>query len=316
MSTRLFFATDIHGSETCFLKFFNAASFYDAQVLVMGGDITGKMVVPIIKGPRGRARATFLGRKRRLRSQADIDRLSKLISRSGGYPLVCSQEEYDEIYADEERRDEVFNSLMRAQLVRLLDRAEAKLSESGVRCYITPGNDDRFIVDQVFEGREWVINPEGKIVEIDEHHEMISTGFSNITPWHCPRDIPEEALWDKIAQMADELQDPGQAIFSLHCPPFGTSIDEAPELDENLQPVLVAGNIHMVPVGSTAVRRAIEEYQPLAGLHGHIHESRGRAVIGSTPCFNPGSQYQDGYLRGLILDLGPDGIEGYHFTSG
>ena len=36
----IFFSSDVHGSEKCWMKFVNAAKFYGAQALVMGGDIT------------------------------------------------------------------------------------------------------------------------------------------------------------------------------------------------------------------------------------------------------------------------------------
>jgi Icc-related predicted phosphoesterase len=68
-------------------------------------------------------------------------------------------------------------------------------------------------------------------------------------------------------------------------------------------------------VGSKAVRRAIETYQPILSLHGHIHESRGVATIGRTVCINPGSEYPDGVLRGAIVDFDRDGVKSYVLTS-
>ena len=59
----------------------------------------------------------------------------------------------------------------------------------------------------------------------------------------------------------------------------------------------------MASVGSTAVRAAIERYQPMLGLHGHVHESPGTEKLGGTLCINPGSDYGDGVLRGAIVDL-------------
>jgi len=68
--------------------------------------------------------------------------------------------------------------------------------------------------------------------------------------------------------------------------------------------------------GSKSVRRAIEKYQPLLGLHGHIHESQSVAKIGKTTCINPGSEYGEGVLRGCIVILGDGKIEGYQMTRG
>jgi len=62
----------------------------------------------------------------------------------------------------------------------------------------------------------------------------------------------------------------------------------------------------MEPVGSTAVRELIEEYQPPLSLHGHIHESRGKTRIGETIAINPGSVYSEGSLQGAVIDLADD----------
>ena len=43
---RIFFATDVHGSERCFRKFLAAATVYEAEVLLLGGDVAGKGLVP------------------------------------------------------------------------------------------------------------------------------------------------------------------------------------------------------------------------------------------------------------------------------
>ena len=57
--TKLFFVTDVHGSETTFRKFVNAGTFYGVDLLVLGGDIAGKIVVPILDLGAGRYRATI-----------------------------------------------------------------------------------------------------------------------------------------------------------------------------------------------------------------------------------------------------------------
>lgn len=316
MATRLFYATDIHGSETCFLKFINAAKFYKAQLLIMGGDITGKMMVPIIKQGSGSAKTTFMDRNWKVNTEAEMADLMRHIRRSGAYPHVCSQEEYEHLSRDSDARAQMFTKVMVSECKRTVDLAEERLKKQNIKCYITPGNDDEFDIDDAFEGHEWIINPEGKIVDIDDRHQMISTGYANMTPWKCPRDIPEDDLFKKIEAMAVQIENTESAIFNLHCPPYASQLDDAPELDDNLTPVLIAGQLNIIPVGSSAVREAIEKWQPLAALHGHIHESRGRTDIGKTACFNPGSEYGTGYLRGLILDLKKGKIKQYQLTSG
>jgi len=104
------------------------------------------------------------------------------------------------------------------------------------------------------------------------------------------------------------------AIFNIHVPPYKSGLDEAPELDKDLRPVLAGQSLK--PVGSTALRKAIEEAKPLLGLHGHIHEGRGATRIGKTLCINPGSMYEQGTLLGAIVALGKNKIENYVLTSG
>ena len=206
MAIRLFYATDIHGSETCFLKFINAAKFYKADVLIMGGDITGKMMVPIIRESSGSAKTTFMDRDWKIKTDSEMEEIIKRIRRSGGYPYVCSREEYEHLSADSDERAMVFTKVMVSECKRIVDLAEERLKQQGVKCYITPGNDDEFVIDEVFDGHEWVINPEGEIVDIDDDHQMISTGYANMTPWNCPRDIPEDELFKKIEAIAARLE--------------------------------------------------------------------------------------------------------------
>jgi Icc-related predicted phosphoesterase len=146
---------------------------------------------------------------------------------------------------------------------------------------------------------------------------MISTGYANITPWRCARDVPEEELMTRIESMAAKLKQPSRSIFNFHCPPYGTMLDVAPQLDENLKPKSSAtGGLQMAAVGSKSVLSAIEKYQPMLGLHGHIHESRGFQMIGRTLCINPGSEYTEGILRGFLAELTEDKVKDHMFVSG
>jgi Icc-related predicted phosphoesterase len=138
-----------------------------------------------------------------------------------------------------------------------------------------------------------------------------------LTPWRCPRDIPENELLQKIENLASKLQNPGKSIFNIHVPPYGSGLDSAPELDEQFKPKLEpGGRFKMISVGSKAVHEAILKYQPLLGLHGHIHESKGFSKIGRTLCLNPGSEYQEGILRGVLIQLSDGKIKDFMFVSG
>ncbi len=315
--TRLFFATDVHGSERCFLKFLNAGKAYNADVLILGGDLTAKMLVPIVEHERGMFNASFLGGEYHLSGSQEVEALEKNIRAVGYYPYRTTPDEVRELSNDKTELAEVFSELMCTSIQEWMDIADNKLRGTGIKCFVSAGNDDVFAIDPALGSSECVINPEGKVVDIDENHEMISCGFANMTPWKCPRDISDEELAGKIEEMTFKVRNMGNCIFNLHCPPHGSGIDEGPKLDETLKPVLgPGGDVQMIPTGSISIRRAIERWQPLLSLHGHIHESRGALKIGRTLCANPGSEYTEGILRGFLVDLSPEGIIDYIPTSG
>jgi Icc-related predicted phosphoesterase len=314
---KIFFTTDIHGSEKCFKKFLNAGKFYKVDVLVLGGDITGKMVIPIIEQPDTSFKCTFLGDEYSLKSKEEIERVVSSIRMTGYYPFFTNAQEMIEFQKDEKKVNELFKNLMLDTLKHWVKMAEERLRPTGIKCYITGGNDDPFEIEEILNGSDVIMDPEGKVARIDEHHEMISMGYSNITPWRCPRDVPEESLAQKIDDMASQVENMGNCIFNLHCPPYNTGIDSAMQIDEKtLKPVVIQSQPQWIPVGSAAIRDKIEKYQPLIGLHGHIHESKGEVKIGRTICFNPGSEYSEGILRGIILNLDKECLKSSTFTQG
>lgn len=315
MLTRIFYATDLHGSEKAYMKLLRAGEFYEANVVIVGGDITGKMIVPIIEQDDGTYRVNFLGEDKILKNEDEVKTVQQFIKDGGNYPYLTNEEEMRELAANKSLVEKLFSKLMIERLQEWFKKAEEKLNKD-IKLFITPGNDDSFDIDPVFDKFNLVVNPEGKVVEIDSYHEMISTGYSNITPWRCPRDVPEEQLAKKIEDMISQIKDIKNAIFNFHCPPFDSGLDTAPKLDEGFKPITGADGFKMIPVGSTAIREAIEKHQPLLSLHGHIHESRGTRLIGRTLCINPGSEYGEGILRGAIINLEKDRVKGYMLTSG
>ena len=314
--TRIYFVTDVHGSDRCFRKFVNAGKFYKANVLILGGDITGKMIVPLVKGSDGNYECTHEGNKYILKSQEEVDKMMKTIREAGFYPFVSDPKEVEEMSSKRELVDRMFVRLMKESIKGWMELAEERLKGTGIRCYISPGNDDVLDIDEVLNSSSYVVNPEEKTVDIDEEHEMITMGYTNHTPWHSPREVDESVLAEKIERMAGQVRDMKRTIFNLHVPPIDTVLDQAPKLDENLKPMITSGQVLMIAAGSTAVRESIEKHQPLAGMHGHIHESRGVVKIGRTMCFNPGSEYNSGVLRGLICEVEKDSIKSYLLTSG
>jgi Icc-related predicted phosphoesterase len=315
--TRIFFTSDVHGSEVCFMKFLNAAKTYRANALILGGDITGKMIVPLVEQPDGTFAATFLGSSRIMRTHEEVEALEKSIRFNGYYPYRTIPSEVEKLEADKKNQDELFSRIMTEGIKRWISVAEERLKGSNVKCYISPGNDDRFEIDEILNSSSVVQSPEDRVVWVDEHHEMITSGWTNPTPWNSPREVGEEKLAEIFDRMISKVQSMENCIFNLHCPPFDTPLDVAPELDKTLRPVLTTGGaMKMIHVGSKTVRQLIEKHKPLLGLHGHIHEARGFAKIGRTLCINPGSEYGEGILRGALLNIDEKEVKSHLLTGG
>jgi Icc-related predicted phosphoesterase len=301
---RIYFASDIHASDRCWLKFLNTPKFYNADVIIIGGDITGKFIVPIIMQSGGRWTATMHGVPRQGSGGDELDKLERQISDSGSYPFETTQEEYDAYKDDQPRIDELFKRLVVERVERWVDIADQRLRGSGVRCFVSGANDDFFEIDDALARSETIEMPEGRVLELEGGFEMIGVGYGNPTPWNCPRDISEEELAVKIESVAMRVRDMNRAIFNLHVPPYGSGLDVAPRLDKDLRVmVLPTGEPELIPVGSTAVDDAIRRWQPMLGLHGHIHESKGIRKINRTTVVNPGSEYGEGILDGVLIDL-------------
>jgi len=320
-ATKLFFATDVHGSERTWRKFLNAGKFYGADVLVMGGDIIGKMAIPIIREGPGRYRATLQGSVQHLEGDEALKVLQDRIAFLGFYSQVMEDEEYRALAADPTAVDVLFHELARKRLASWIALAEERLAGTGIRAYVTGGNDDYAdvlaVLKQATNGN--LIDCEGKAVQLDEDHTMISIGLSTPTPWKTPREVSEEELWTEIEKMAAQVPDLHKAVFNFHDPPNDSTLDTCPMLDWSKDPpvqIVKAGQVVLHGAGSKSVRRAVETYQPILGLHGHIHESAGVAKIGRTVCINPGSEYGEGVLRGVLVQLRAGEVDGYQLTSG
>ncbi|HVC26968.1 MAG TPA: hypothetical protein VND40_02285 [Nitrososphaerales archaeon] len=313
--SRIYFVTDVHGSSKCFRKFLNAAAFYKADILVLGGDITGKVMTPIVED-NGSFSCSYQGAEVVMTGMEEVHEFRKKAADAGTYTHIVSPPEFEELKADPEQVKQLFTKLMVERVQEWVSLAKERLGRTDVRCYISPGNDDLFDIDPVLSSSDYIVNPEERVVEVDPGHEMITLGTTNHTPWNSPREVDEDVLAKKILDMADKVRRMGSAIFNIHVPPIDTPIDKAPRIDENLKIVVKAGNVEMTSAGSTACRAAITKYQPMLGLHGHIHESRGVAKLGRTLCANPGSEYAEGILRGFLADLDGDRIKSYLLTSG
>ena len=311
---RLYFATDLHGSDKCFRKFLNAGEAYQADAMILGGDVAGKAIQAITRSPGGRYTCTFRGASYDLREASELTGLEQLIADHGYYSY---REEPGELARREAEGtlDELFLHLMRERLSRWLAMADERLRPKELPVCFMLGNDDPPPLAEVLDEAPWGFNAEGKVIELDGH-EVLSWGYSNITPFHSYREMTEEQLARKFAELTPQLEEPGRAILNLHVPPYGTGLDEAPVIDDSLTVQTAVGQVKFAPVGSTAVLDVLREVQPLLGLHGHIHESPGFRKIGRTVAINPGSDYGTGALNGVLITLDKDRIKAHQFVRG
>jgi uncharacterized protein len=314
---RIYFVSDIHGSDKCWRKFLRAPDFYGADVAIVGGDITGKFLVPIVTEPDGSVSAVYRGVKRRVRNEQELAELRRLIGFGGSYAFEVGREEHDALEHDAAARERLFLELILRRVAEWVALADEQPSERGCRRLVSCGNDDPLEVDAVLETSSTLTVPEGRAVELDDGIELVGVGYANETPWNCPRDVSEEELADRIAAAISELDDPGRAIFDFHVPPYDSGIDEAPKLRADLSAERTpTGDPIMAPAGSVAVREAILAATPLLGLHGHIHEAAGVKELGGTTIVNPGSEYQEGILHGVLIDVEGGRVRRTQLVSG
>ncbi len=321
--TRIFFAADLHGSEPTYRKFLAAGRFYDCDALVFGGDLMGKVLVPIVR-ENGTYRAHFQDRDHVLEGDAELAAFQRSVELPGFYWDVVDRERYAELKFDPLAVKGRFHERATERLRAWVALAEERLAGTGIRLYLTGGNDDEPSVLESIDGlsTEHVVACEGELIHLDDDHTMITVGLSTPTPWDTPREASEAEIAAAIDREIAKVPDVGRCVFNLHCPPKDTPIDTCLKLKpparpgELPRPVRQAGRFVTTGGGSRAVRDAVETYQPVVGLHGHIHESGGRFRIGRTQCFNPGSEYIQGTLQGWMVALRGGTMTAYQHTSG
>jgi len=320
--TRLMFVSDVHGSDVCFRKMITACTMYKVDVALVS-ELTGKFIVPIVKHPDGAQKAILPeGSIANIKSEVDLKKIEDNAKAVGMYTFYTTSEKYESYkasggYKDTEEVNKIFHDKIRERMTEWVKLAEEKLGNTNVKFFMMPGNDDYFYVDEIINGSSYVKNLESKVFEIDDMgHQIGGTGYSNMTPWKCPRDITEEELAKRLDTIASQVKDMKKFILHTHPPPYDTKLDSAPLLDENLKIVYKGGGTVLASVGSKAVRSFIEKYQPLLGLHGHIHECKGVDKIGKTPIINPGSEYITGTLSALLVNIDEKGLKGHRFLMG
>jgi Icc-related predicted phosphoesterase len=311
MATRLYIASDFHAAEKAWRKFLNAirGNVYKADAALLAGDLTGKAIVPIVTR-NGHYETELFGVHRHARTDEELATLQRDIADVGYYSFVTTEAEVQRLSTDDAGRDELLHRLMNERVQEWMSLATDRLVDISVPLYLIPGNDDDFGIDAILNAPgQAPVNVDGKVVDIPGGLQLLASGWSNHTPWETPREESEDELYARLDALARQIRDPRRAVFMIHVPPHDSGLDTAPLLDENLRPTISAGDVLRGPVGSTAVRKLIENYQPVLAIHGHIHESGGERKIGQTLCINPGSEANHGILRGYLVDIGKKGVE-------
>jgi Icc-related predicted phosphoesterase len=320
-ATRLFYACDIHGSEPTYRKFLNAAKFYEVDALVFGGDLMGKLLIPMVREAGGTWRASLQGQNHHITSDAQLAEFKRTMQTLGFYWQEMDPEEYASYEGQQGRIDDLFDVLAKQRLAEWVTLAEERLADTPVNVFLCGGNDD---TDEVLSAldettTERVVNAENRVVPLDDEHELLTIGYSTPTPWETPRERTDEEIGEVIEKLMPSLSDPAKTVFNFHCPPLDSGLDTCLKLDASVwppKPVIERGQPVHYGAGSQAVADALTNHQPTVGLHGHIHESRGATKYGRTPAFNPGSEYGEGVLRGLIVAIRGGEVIGHQFTSG
>ncbi len=300
-----YFTGDLHGSELTFKKLLKAGKFYEVDAVIAAGDLVGKGMVPIMK-MGSKYKCEFCGEQRTMETETELKVMIELIENTGFYTHVADRDEILALRADPARCEMLVDTLIVRRMQTWVSQMEESYHKDGLPYYISIGNDDPYAVDAVMESRTGVINPEEKCVPVHEKIDMLTYGWTNPTPWDTPRELPEDRLLEKLESLVKLVPDPKKCIFSMHAPPYGTKLDIAPRLNKDLRMESGLGAAPFQNVGSTAVRTIIEKYQPLVGIHGHVHECAGKDRIGNTLIFNHGSEYAQGILRGIILVFNVD----------
>lgn len=316
MMYRILYGSDLHGSNAYFRKFIAAAMQYKANALMVGGDVTGKAMSPIIHQGGGRYIGHLFGRKEEITTTQELEKFKVTVGNVGFYPIVLEKDEAEAMEKDPKMLNKRFEQEMVGRVGEWMALFEEKLAPQKLTMYFMPGNDDLFSIDAEIAMYPHVKNPDMTCIKLDSGNELVGLSYCNMTPWACERDIEEPQMEEKLNKLAGMMEKPETAIAMLHCPPHDSGIDVCPELDKNIKIVTTGGQVIMKPAGSTAVRGFIEKVQPMLGLHGHIHEAPGHTHIGRTLCINAGSEYAEGIMKAAIINIEGDKVKGHLLISG
>ena len=313
---KMFFASDLHGSNVCFKKFVNSAQFYGANILLLGGDLTGKAVIPIAEQSDGTFLTFLHGETMTLNSLAELDEFVKRNGNMGFYPTVMSEGEYQVMKNDPDAQAVLFKRLVLERVREWADIAAQKLKGTDITLVAIPGNDDFHEIDEILTKAPHFDFHEMQVCEFKGGYQMLYCGGSTPTPWNTEREFTEAQYVARFAELIPQVRDMSKCIFNVHVPPMGTTLDACPKLDSNLRVVYEMGMPAQIHAGCQTLVDVIKQHQPMLGLHGHIHEGRAKINIGKTICINPGSVYPEGILQGAMITLRGGEVTTANLTQG
>jgi Icc-related predicted phosphoesterase len=313
--TRILYGSDFHGSEAVYRKFLASGVQYKVNALMVGGDVTGKAMVPVIHQGGGKYRGHLFGADKVASTPSELEALKKAISNVGFYPIVLEQDEAAELEGDPAKMGARFEQEMCSRVRDWMKLAEEKLTPQHITLYFMAGNDDLYSIDKVVAEFEHIRNPDMACFDLEGEYQVVGLSNANMTPWRCARDIEEPELAAKLDQLVAMMPRPERTVAVIHVPPINSGLDTCPDLDKNLKIITQGGQVVMKSAGSPAVRAFIEKVQPLLTLHGHIHESPGHTRIGRTLMINAGSEYAEGIMKAAIINLEDGKVKGHLLVS-
>ena len=311
---RILYGSDFHGSEAAFRKFISAGLQYKANILIVGGDVTGKAMIPVIHQGGGRYLAHLFGAEQVSTNPDELEKVRKTISNVGFYPIALEKDEAEELETNPDKMAARFEQEMCQRVREWLTLAEEKLVPQNISMYFMAGNDDLPSIDKTIAEFEHIYDPDMKHFSLDDGYELVGNSNANMTPWACARDIEEDELAKKLEILAGMIQNPERTIAVIHVPPFASGLDTCPDLDKDLKIITQGGQVVMKPAGSP-VKAFIEKVQPMLTLHGHIHESPGHVRNGRTLSINAGSEYAEGIMKAAIINLENGKVKGHMLIS-
>lgn len=302
---RIFYTTDIHGSNLCFRKFLSSVgTAYAPDVLIIGGDLSGKIIVPIVDNSDGTWSSNFEGRTRLFEEREQVKDFEHKLGEIGVYGYECTRSDADRLHLD---GTEVAVRLKKERLIRWVEWADGHLEGSKTRIIVNTGNEDPIELDEVLKtSRKIEFAGDKGVIRLGDGLTLVSTsavvGTAGSGRPAKLRESTEEELTLRIIDLTKGIDDYRKCIFNFHCPPKDTLLDQA------------RVGVGTKNVGSSAIRKAIEELKPCVSLHGHIHESCGWQKLGDTVCLNPGTEYHNGILNGVYLEFTKGKLSKYMLT--